>query len=121
MGRREQECLFGSLGGSGTDKAPEKFCLYFGEIKELYSEAISVKEVCDLALERHRQSICRRYMNGHHLSDYHLHDGVDVASTGADIADPRRAASGGEVKFYFSQVCITVLFTGHIALGEKAR
>ena len=54
MGLGEQECLFGSLGGGGTDKALEKFCMYVSEIKELYSEAVSGKDVCNLSLERHR-------------------------------------------------------------------
>ena len=114
MGRGEQECLFGSLSGSGTHKALEKFCMYVSEIEELYSEAISGKEVRNLALEWHRQALCGGYMNGYDVSDDHLHDSVDVASTGADIADPGRAAAGCKVKFYFSQVCMAVLFTRHM-------
>ena len=108
MGRREQECEFGSLACCRSHEAFKKIFLRFSEVKELYSESVPGEDVCNLPGEWESQSVRCRYVNGHDVSDDYLHNGIDIAPTSADIADPGGAAAGRKFKFYFSEVCITL-------------
>jgi hypothetical protein len=39
-------------------------------------------------------------------------DGIDIASAGTDVADPRRAAAGSKFKYNFFEISEAVFFRG---------
>lgn len=84
------------------------------KVGEFDTKAKALQYVGDLAVESHRLAVGCRYMQTYLLADGNLRDRIDVASAGADVADPGRAFAGREFKFDFFEVGVAVLFSWHI-------
>jgi hypothetical protein len=89
--------------GSGQDLG-QKIALFIIQIDELDAETEAFENVRDSPGELHLPVVNGGYMQLERLSDRNLGDRVDIASTGADVADPGGTSTGRKLELDFLKV-----------------
>ena len=95
--------------------------MLIGEIYKLDAESETFENIRDASAELHRATIRGGDVKRHVFTDGNLRDGVDVAPSGADIADPRGPLAGCKLELDFFQVGVSIFFSWHRDLGYRGR